>query len=106
MSEYLCLTVVSKHGESSGEFSLRLSTFWTVMLRNHPDDFEKVYAEATAFEELQPGVLSRQYLIESDVALFLEKSLGEAGFRTEPLDSDDTYSQYEAVPPEWMQIEH
>ena len=63
--EYLCLTIRSQPDESEPNFKTRLSVFWTLMLRHHPEDFEKVYAETTAkntlaaipsLKVLQPGV--------------------------------------------------
>lgn len=105
MDEYLRLTVLSKPGESQAEFAGRLSRFWTHLLRTRPDDFEKVYAEMTAFE-MAEGRMSRQYLIEEEGTSVLEQELARAGLEYQPIDRDDLYSRYEAVPPDWMQIEH
>lgn len=105
MDEYVCITVVSKPGESEADFSSRLSGFWTHMLRTRKPDFEKVYAETTEFED-QGGRWSRQYLAELAVADVVEGELHAAGLDFEPLDRDEIFSRYEAVPPEWMQIEH
>src|SRR5205823_14238607 len=74
MDEYLCLTLLSRPGESEGEFKSRLSAFWTRMLRERPADFEKVYAEAVAFER-QTDRLSRKYLVEAGVIGVLEPEL-------------------------------
>jgi hypothetical protein len=105
VDEYLCITVVSRPDEGQPEFSGRLSQFWTHMLRTHPDEFEKVYAETVKFESAG-GRLSRQYLVEGAVADLLEREFAAAGLGHEPIDRDDTYSKYEAVPPAWMWIEH
>jgi hypothetical protein len=105
MDEYVCLTVVSQANEPAGEFSARLSRFWTHMLRNRKGDFEKVYAETTQFEP-RGECLSRQYLAELAVAPVLEQELAAAGLSFEPIDADELYSKYEATPPHWMQIEH
>lgn len=105
MHDHVCITVLSNPGESSPEFSARLSKFWTHMLRTRLDDFEKVYAETTEFEE-QSDCLSRQYLAELSVADTLELELRAAGLSHSPIDRDDLYSKYEAVSPHWMQIEH
>jgi hypothetical protein len=105
MDDYLCITVVSKPGEAQSDFAARLSQFWTHMLRHHPDDFEKVYAETTAFES-KGGTLSRQYLVEEGVVDLLEREFTAAGLGHEPIDRDDLYSKYEATPPDWMWIEH
>ena len=75
------------------------------MLRRRKADFEKVYAETTQFEEAG-GRWSRQYLAQADVADVLEAELTAAGLEFEPIDRDELFSKYEAVPPEWMQIEH
>jgi hypothetical protein len=105
LDEYISLTVWSRAGESQDDFSKRLSRFWTHMLRQRKDDFEKVYAETTAFTERQ-GRWGRQYLLEEAVLEVLEQELAAAGVEHDPVDRDDVYSKYEAVPPDWMQIEH
>ncbi len=105
MDDYLCLTILSDPGEGEAGFKARLSTFWTVMLREQPDEFEKVYAEAVAFES-HADRLSRKYLIESGAAEILESELRTAGLDLLPIDPDDLYSKYEAAPPEWFWIEH
>src|SRR5437764_1754278 len=105
MSDYVFITVVSESSESEADFSARLSRFWTHMLRTRKPDFEKVYAEATAFEE-QEGRLARQYLAEAEVVDVLELELRAAELDHEPIDRNEVYSKYEAVAPEWMQIEH
>lgn len=103
--DYLMLTVRSRPGEAEPDFKTRLSEFWTAQLRNHPDEFEKVYAETVAFER-SGDRLSRQYLIEADVADLLERELKAGGVEFAPIDRDDLYTKYEATPPEWMWIEH
>jgi hypothetical protein len=105
MDEFVCITVVSQPGESAAAFSSRLSYFWTHMLRNFKSEFEKVFAETTDFEE-SGGRRTRKYLAEEEVVTLLEKELQAAGLEHEPVDRDDRYSRYEAVAPEWMQIEH
>jgi hypothetical protein len=105
MDDYLCITVTSKPGESQADFGARLSQFWTHMLRNHPDEFEKVYAETTTFEPHGQN-LSRQYLVEEVVADLLEREFTAAGIGHEAFDRDDMYSKFEATPPDWMWIEH
>ena len=105
MDEYLCVTVLSNSGESEADFSNRLSCFWTHMLRNYKPEFEKVYAETTEFETAGDRQ-SRMYLLRGEVATLLEAELQAAGLGFEPIDRDEVYSKYEAVPPEWMQIEH
>jgi hypothetical protein len=105
VDEYVCITVLSKPGEPRSEFAARLSRFWTGMLRDRVDEFEKVYAETTAFEETS-GRLSRQYLAETAVLAALETTMKSAGIDHRPIDPDELYSKYEAVSPEWMQIEH
>jgi hypothetical protein len=105
VDEYLCLVVLSRPSEPEAEFKARLSAFWTKMLRERPADFEKVYAEAVAFER-QTDRLSRRYLIETGVAEVLAAELQSAGLDHAPIDADDVYSKYEAAPPEWFWIEH
>ena len=105
MDEYVCITVLSKPGESEADFAARLSRLWTHMLRVRKPDFEKVYAETTEFEE-SGGRWARQYLAELAVAGVVESELQAGGLDFEPIDRDEVYSRYEAVPPEWMQIEH
>jgi len=105
MDDYLCITMVSAPGEAQTDFAARLSQFWTHMLRNHPDEFKKVYAEATAFGTHE-GCETREYLVEAGVADLLEREFATAGVRHLPIDRDELYSKYEATPPEWMWIEH
>jgi hypothetical protein len=105
MDEYLCITVTSEPSESEGDFSARLSRFWTHMLRNHKDEFEKVYAETTAFGHGGER-MTRQYLVQQEVADLLEREFAAAGVGHEPIDRDDVFSKYEAAPPDWMWIEH
>ncbi len=105
MDEFVCITVRSAAGESEADFSARLSHFWTHMLRTRLADFEKVYAETTQFE-LAAGRRTRRYAVEHAVVAVLERELAAASLEYEPVDSDDFYSKYETVAPEWMQIEH
>jgi hypothetical protein len=105
VDEYLCLTVLSHEGESEADFKSRLAVFWTHMLRNKPDDYERVYAEATQFENYGTRT-SRKYLVEADVIDGLEAELGGKDVAFEPVDRDDVYTKYEAAPPEWFWIEH
>ncbi len=105
MDDFVCLTLLSGTGEDQAAFSARLSRFWTHLLRTRPDDFEQVYAEATRFEQ-HGDRLARQYLIHESVLGVLETELAGAGLTHEPVDRADTFTKYEAVAPEWMQIEH
>jgi hypothetical protein len=105
MDEYLCLTVRSNANETEAEFKSRLTAFWSMMLREHEAEFEKVYAETVAFEQ-DGKVLTRQYLLEAEVAEQLTAWMTTAQIAFNPLDFDDTYSKYEAQPPEWFWIEH
>jgi hypothetical protein len=105
LDDYLCITILSRPGETQEAFAGRLSAFWTHMLRDNKDDFEKVYAETTSFER-HGEKWGRQYLMMQEVADLVEKELHAAGLDHEPIDHDDVYSKYEATPPEWMQIEH
>lgn len=105
MDEYLCLTVVANPGESEAAFKARLTAFWTHMLRNKPDDYERVYAEAMKFGTAG-GKATRQYLAEAGVADVLTGELTAHGIAFDPVDPDDVYSKYEATSPDWFQIEH
>jgi hypothetical protein len=105
MDEYLCITVISRLGESQPDFAARLSQFWTHMLRNHKDDFEKVYAETTSFGD-EDGRVSRKYLVQHGGADLLEREFAAKSLDHEPIDRDDVFSKYEATPPDWMWIEH
>ena len=64
MTEYLSLTLLADSGESEAAFKARLAAFWTHMIRNKPDDYEKVFAEATKFGS-EDGRISRQYMVEA-----------------------------------------
>jgi hypothetical protein len=103
--EFLCLTVVSQPGESESAFAARLSEFWTKMLREFPDDFEKVYAETIEFEE-DKETLTRQYLCEESAIDVVTRELKKGGIDHQEIDPDDKWSKYEAAPTEWWQIEH
>jgi hypothetical protein len=105
LDEYVCVTISSRSGESQAEFSNRLSQFWTHLLRNRLNDFEMVYAESTGFEK-RGEQWSRKYLVEAGVIETLMAELSGAKICFDPIDPDDTYTKYEAVAPEWMQIEH
>lgn len=105
MDEYVCVTVLSRPGESQAEFSNRLTQFWTHLLRNRLSDFEMVYAESTRFEK-RGEAWSRKYLVEAGVVETLKAELTAAKIAFDSIDRDDTYTKYEAVAPEWMQIEH
>ncbi len=105
MEEYVCVTVLSNASEAQGDFSSRLSRLWTQMLRRSKSDFEKVYAETTEFEDAG-GCWSRQYLVAVEAIDLVEAELRSAGVEFEPIDREELFSKYEAVPPEWMQIEH
>lgn len=105
MTEYLCVTLVGQAGEGQAEFTARLTAFWTHMLRNRPDDYEKVYAEATAFG-VYDNRPTRQYMVEVAGAEVLVNELRAAAIEFLPIDEDDTYSKYEATSPDWFQIEH
>jgi hypothetical protein len=105
LDEFVCLTVRSAPGEAQADFSARLSRFWTHMLRTRPDDFEKVYAETTAFEPAGDR-LARTYAVREEVVALLERELAAAGVEHDPVDRDEAYSKYEITAPDWMQIEH
>src|SRR5262245_7917859 len=105
MEEYVCITVLSRPGEGQGEFAARLIQVWTRMLRQRKEDFEKVYAETTEFEDAG-GCWSRQYLVRIDAVGIVEDELRAGDIAHEPIADDELFSKYEAVPPEWMQIEH
>jgi hypothetical protein len=105
MDDYVCLTVRSNTGELEDAFRGRLTAFWTHMVRNKPDDYEKVYAEATKFEP-EGDTLTRQYMIESGVVEILTGELATAKIAFEPVDESELYSKYEATPPDWFWLEH
>lgn len=105
MEEYVALTVRSAANESEADFASRLIKFWTHMLRDCKDDFEQVYAETTSF--LSDGdCLCRTYLAGESVLDLLTRELKAWKIDHGPIDPSDVYSKYEAVAPEWMQIEH
>jgi hypothetical protein len=105
MTDYLCLTLLANPGEGEAAFKGRLAAFWTHMLRNKPDDYEKVYAEASRFDTTD-GRISRQYMAEVEVIDVLTAELSALGVAFATIDADDTYSKYEATSPDWFQIEH
>ncbi len=103
--DYLCLTLRSRPGEPEDNFRARITAFWTHMLRSRPDDYEKVYAEATKFES-DGDTVTRQYLVEAEVIELLTGELNSHDLAHAPVDEDDLYSKYEAAPPDWFWIEH
>lgn len=105
MEEFQALTAVGQPGETEASFSSRLSSFWTGVLRNNLELFEKIYAETTEFEQ-EKGCPTRKYAVEPDgVTTLLEVAKSnEIAFL--PPDPDETYTRHEAVAPEWWQIEH
>lgn len=105
MADHLCVIVRSRPGEDERSFSTRLSILWSRLLRESPDEFEKVYAEMTQFARAG-DCLTRTYLVHEDGIDRIERELAAAGLEHAPVDRDDLYSKYEAVAPEWMQIEH
>ncbi len=105
MEEFQGVTVIGLQGEKELAFSARLSTFWTGVLRQNPDLFEKVYAETTEFE-VENGCPTRKYAIEPDGVEEILRLAQANGVSFLPTDPDDTYTRHEAVAPEWWQIEH
>jgi hypothetical protein len=105
VTEYLCLTILSRAGEAERDFKSRLTAFWTHLLRTQPDLYERVYAEATRFGTSGDRI-TRQYLVEAEVADAVVAALAAFGLEFSPVDRDDTYTKYEATSPDWFQIEH
>lgn len=105
MDEYQGVTVIGLKGEKESAFSARLSTFWTGVLRNNPELFEKVYAETTEFED-ENGCPTRKYAIEPDGVAEILRLAQANGVGCLAIDPEDTYTRHEAVAPEWWQIEH
>lgn len=103
--EFVRLTAVSAPGEAEAQFSARLSEFWTHMLRDFQEDFEKVYAETVEFETAGDR-LERHYLCEESVVELVAREMDSWGIEHPPVDWDDRWNRYEAVAGEWMQIEH
>jgi hypothetical protein len=105
VDEYVCLTLVGRPGEAAAAFKSRLVAFWTHVLRTRPDDYEKVYSEATEFEE-EGGRVARRYMVEPGVVPALTGELAGHGIDCLPVDPDDLYSKAEASSSDWFQIEH
>ena len=80
-------------------------TAWRIVGGN-PHEAEDVVQEAWLRAVSSLDRWSRQYLTHLDVVDVVEAELRTADFDLEPVDRDELYSKYEAVPPEWMQIEH
>lgn len=105
MEAFQGIVLAGHTNESEALFSARLSRFWTGILRGYPAQFEAIYAESSEFGS-RDNRPTRQYAVKPNVILFLQKQLELAGIELLPVDPDDTYTQYEAVAPEWWQIEH
>ena len=91
MTEYLSVTLLGNPGESEAAFKSRLTAFWTHMLRNRPDDYEKVFAEASRFG-IEGGRVSRQYLVEADVIDAVAAELSVHDIQHAEVDRDDIRS--------------
>lgn len=105
MDEFVCIGLVSLPAEADADFAARLSRFWTQMLRQFPDSFAQVYAEATTTAHIG-DCCTRAYLVEPGCVAWLLAELVRHGIGHLPINPDDTYTKYEAVAEEWMQIEH
>jgi hypothetical protein len=105
MTEYLSLTLLADPAESEAAFKARLAAFWTHMIRNKPQDYEKVFAEATEFGS-EDGRVSRQYMVEAATIHALLREVSASRIAHLPVDPDETYSKYEASGPDWFQIDH
>jgi hypothetical protein len=105
MDEFVCLTLLAKPGEPEPGFKSRLVAFWSDLLRNRPDDYEQVYAEAREFER-EGDRVARRYMVAPGVLVVLTGALAGHGIDYLPVDEDDTYSRAEASSSEWFQVEH
>ncbi|MSR29953.1 MAG: hypothetical protein EXR99_00470 [Gemmataceae bacterium] len=105
MKEFVCIEIASLPEETKAAFSQRLTLFWSNLLRSDAVFFEKVYAECSHFTS-RDSRLHRGYAVEPEIANDLHDRLLNAGFSLLRPDLQDLYSQFEIVPPEWMQIEH
>lgn len=105
MTDYLCITMIGRPDEAEADFKARLTEFWTHMLRNRPDDYERVYSEAKEFDT-HGDRPTRQYIAEAGVMGVLTAELTAAGVDFLPVDEDEIYSKYEASSSDWFQIEH
>jgi hypothetical protein len=75
------------------------------MLRTRPDQYEKIYAEEVR-SGVADGRVSRTYMVEAEVIEMLTGELTRHGIDLAPIDLADVYTKYEAVSPDWFQIEH
>ena len=105
MTEYLRLTLHGRPGEPEAAFKGRLVEFWTHMLRTQPDLYERVYAEATAFEPAGDGV-GRDYMVEPGAADAVVAVAAACELDCAAVDPDDLYSRNEASGRDWFQIPH
>jgi hypothetical protein len=105
VDEYVCVTLKSHPSEGADDFNKRLIGFWSHMIRDRPDVYQRVYAETTYFEPAADRV-TRRYLVAAEAVEVLEAELAAAAVAFDPIDLDDRYSKYEATPPEWFQIPH
>jgi hypothetical protein len=105
MDEFLCLTLLAQPSEAEAVFKTRLTAFWTHMIRNHPDQYEQVYAEAKRFETTE-GRVSREYMVRCEAVEMLTAELRTQGIDFVEVDPDDTYNKAEASSSEWFQIPH
>jgi spore coat polysaccharide biosynthesis protein SpsF (cytidylyltransferase family) len=104
-AEYVCLTLLAEEQESREAFQARLTQLWTEVLRQQPQVYEQVYAEAVEFSQHQ-GRWARQYMVALDAVDALLEEVSRRKIAFAPVDREDLYSRYEASGPEWYQIEH
>jgi hypothetical protein len=105
MTEYLCVTLLARAGETEDAFKTRLTVFWTHLIRTQPDTYAAVFAEAKAFDTTDDRV-SRAYMVEAGAADAVAEALTTNGVEAAPVDADDVYTKYEASGSEWFQIAH
>ena len=105
MDEFVCLTMVGRPGEAEAAFKARLTAFWSHMIREKPDAYEQVYAEATEFED-EGDKVSRQYMVAVGTVAAVVAAAAEMGVDSLPVDEDDVYSKDEASSSDWFQIDH
>ena len=105
MDEYARIVLISRENEPSENFNRRLIALWSYMLRAHPGQYEKVYAESAAIDEVGTR-LHREYLVAAEILAEIEKALAIHEMAYEPIDADDLYSKFEAAPPNWFLVPH
>lgn len=102
---YHTLGILSMPKETEDDFRKRLTRFWTSLLRNQPDIYEDVYAEARHFGQIETRV-SRHYIVNAYATDTLIDHLTLDGLESLPPEVLAEGSLPSAPSPDWVILAH